>query len=96
MNKNFDQARLRCRTKARPLLELRKRCHIDPGHRSDGCGYFRNRYCYLLVDCRSVKGEPLCWVSIVDHYSGEVLYSSPCADTPGAAKHGRAFFSRQV
>jgi hypothetical protein len=81
-----------CRKAGRRLLEARKSCHLIPGHRTDGCGYFQDKYAYLSVDCRMVKGMPLCWISIIDHYSGEVLYSAPCENTPEAAAYGRAYF----
>jgi len=90
---NLKDVREGCRKEGRGLLEGRKACHLKPGHASDGCGYFEGKYCYLSVDCRTVAGKPLCWISIIDHYSGQVLLSRPCEDTPEAAQHGRDFFT---
>jgi hypothetical protein len=95
VSNTLEQVRARCRRKARALLEIRKKCHMGSEHHSDVCGYFRDKYCYLLVDCRTVKGMPLCWVSILDHYTHEVLLSEPCASTPEAARYGRAFFTKK-
>jgi len=92
----LEHTRARCRRIARALLEIRKTCHRDPGHRSDGCGYFKGKFCYLRVDCRVVKSQPLCWISIIDHYSGEVLFSEPCESTPEAARFGRASFTTRI
>jgi len=92
---NLKDVREGCREKGRGLLEKRKACHLKPGHASDGCGYFEGKYCYLSVDCRTVDGKPLCWISIIDHYSGQILLSRPCPDTPEAAKHGREFFTEK-
>jgi hypothetical protein len=92
----LEHTRGRCRRNARALMEIRKTCHRDPGHRSDGCGYFKGKFCYLRVDCRVVKSQPLCWISIIDHYSGEVLFSEPCGSTPEAAQFGRAFLTRKI
>jgi hypothetical protein len=92
----LERARVRCRKSSRALIEIRKKCHLNPAPHSDGCGYFRDRYCYLRVDCRIVKARPLCWISIVDHYSGEVLLSEPCKNTPEAAQYGRAAFTRKT
>jgi hypothetical protein len=90
----LEQARRRCRDGGRTLIEVRKKCHIDPTPHSDGCGYFRGKYCYLRVDCRVVQSKPLCWIFVIDHYSGEILLSGPCRSTPEAAKHGAAFFTK--
>jgi hypothetical protein len=95
MTKALREVREACRKKSRRLIKRRAECHLDPAHRTDGCGYFQNQYCYLLVDCRTVRGKPLCWVSIIDHYTGEVLLSQPCEATPDAARYGREFFIRK-
>jgi hypothetical protein len=95
VSNTLEHTRERCRTKARALLEVRKTCHLDVAHHSDGCGYYRDRYCYLRVDCRIVKERPLCWISIIDHYSGEVLFSEPCDNTPEAEQYGRSYFTRK-
>ncbi len=84
----------RCRKASRSLLEGREVCHLKEGPHSDGCGYYDGKYCYLTVDCRPVRGKPLCWISIIDHYTGEVLLSRPCPTTPEAAQYGRAFFTK--
>jgi hypothetical protein len=78
------------------MIEVRKKCHLDPKSHSDGCGYFKDKYAYLQVDCRTVKGRALCWISIIDHYTGEVLLSEPCRSTPEAAPYGRAYFTRET
>lgn len=95
MSRILKLARTRCRDSAHALIEVREKCHIDPKPHSDGCGHFRDKYCYLRVDCRIVRSKPLCWISIVDHYSGEVLHSEPCRNTPQASKYGSAFFTQK-
>jgi hypothetical protein len=92
----LEQARGRCRKTARALIEVRKKCHLDPKPHSDGCGYFEGKYAYLRVDCRVVKAKPLCWISVIDHYSGEVLLSQPCESTPEAAEYGCVFFTKKA
>lgn len=96
MSDILERSRGQCRRAARALIEVRKKCHLDPKPHSDGCGYFEGKYSYLRVDCRVVKSEPLCWISIVDHYTGDVLLSEPCKNTPGAAQYGRAYFMRKA
>ena len=78
MSNTLRQARARCRAQGRNLLEQRRICHLDPTHHSDGCGYFKGKYAYLQVDCREVRGRPRCRLSIYDHYSGDLLYSTTC------------------
>ena len=95
VSNTLEHIRARCRTNARRLLELRRTCHLNAARHSDGCGYYRDRYCALRVDCRIVKAKPLCWISILDHYSGEVLFSEPCENTPEAAQYGRSAFTRK-
>jgi hypothetical protein len=91
----MELAQKRCRDSARVLIDFREKCHLDPKPHSDGCGHFQDKYCYLRVDCRMVRSKPLCWISIVDHYSGEVLLSEPCRTTPEASTYGSAFFTKQ-
>jgi hypothetical protein len=91
----LEQTRRHCRKAAKSLIELRKKCHLNPEPHSDGCGYYRDKYSYLQVDCRIVKAKPLCWISIIDHYTGEILFSKPCKSTPEAAQYGRTYFTRK-
>ena len=93
MSRTLDHALGRCRRSGRALIEVRAACHLKSAPHSDGCGYFRGRYCYLQIDCRVVKAMPLCWTSIIDHYTGEVLYSEPCKSTPDALSYGPDFFT---
>ena len=94
MSRSLEHVRGRCRKNGRALIEVRRKCHLNSAPHSDGCGYFRQKYCYLRVDCRIVKTLPLCWISIIDHYTGEVLFSEPCQSTPDALAYGKAFFTR--
>lgn len=89
------EVRDKCRKKSRLLLEGREICHLNPRPHSDGCGYFEGKYCYLRVDCRTVRSKPLCWITIIDHYSGEILVSRACETTPEAARFGRGFFTKK-
>ena len=94
MSDRVRDVRERCVRAARRRLQTRDPCHLDPGPHSDGCGYFRDRYVYVRIDCRTVRRRPLCWRTIIDHYTGEVLVSEPCPATPAAARYGREYFEK--
>ncbi len=88
------KAKKECLTQLGKILEHRTNCHLIPGHRTDGCGYYRGKYAYGEVNCILVKGRILCWTFIYDHYSNEVLFSAPCPTTPAAAQYPDRFKSR--
>lgn len=64
-------------------------CPLPLGYRADFCGIVDGQRIYAEADCRRVREEMVCWISVYDLETDSLLDTWPCPYTPTAASYPR-------
>lgn len=78
-----------CKTHACEVLSGALECPLPLGYRSDFCGTMGGLAIYAETDCKRVRGEMLCWISVYALEDDALIFTWPCPLTPWATEFPR-------
>lgn len=79
-----------CKRGARDLIRGETECVWEQRHRRDACNL--PWFVYAEVDCKRLRGQMLCWISLYSVFDDALLASFPCPSTPRSALFPRELF----